>query len=504
MIFILHSGIDERSIGSSLGLPEYSYFFVLKSYRKALERIGQVVHVQSLDEVDRLYAIFRNLGLPCLFLSFNPPHKTPTGLQCPTCPVFAWEAGSIPSEIWDEDSRNDWRTVFRQHGQAICLSEHTAAIVRREMGQDFPILALPTPLWELFEEPRRRISLATVNPGSELSIRGMIMDSSTMSLSPQLPQLRPPPPPPPPGRKTLRYRLGITRLHLMAIYHEALIDLIPVWLRLPFHHLLRGTAHLVRKRHQPQAPVELEVIPATSMVDEGPARAPISGVIYTSVLNPKDGRKNWANILTAFCWAFRDTEDVTLILKMSQKDLSTYEPELLDLLRRLSPFRCRVLVLHGYLDDSEYEELIAGSTYYVNASLSEGLCLPLMEFLCCGKPVIAPRHTAMEDYLDDSMGFILGCTQEHSVWPHDERRLYRALRYRPKWKSLEKAYRESYRVAKEEPQRYAEMSANARQRMQSYCSLPPITEKLSGFLMQTQHTTNAVDQQIPASGHASC
>src|SRR5690606_26420289 len=85
----------------------------------------------------------------------------------------------------------------------------------------------------------------------------------------------------------------------------------------------------------------------------------ISGVVYVSVLNPKDGRKNWANILTAFCWAFRDVEDATLILKMSQKDLSTYQPELLDLLKRLSPFSCRVIALHGFLDDSEYQSLIA-------------------------------------------------------------------------------------------------------------------------------------------------
>lgn len=500
MIFILYSGIDERSIGSSLGLPEYSYFFVLKSYRKALERLGQVVHAKSLDEVDRFYSVFNAAGLDCLFLSFNPPHKTPVGLQCPTCPVFAWEAGSIPSEVWDGDERNDWRTVFRQHGQAICLSEHTAAIVRSEMGEDFPILALPTPLWESFEESRGRISLSPINSGTSLSIRGLIMDSRAMALRPELPP-PPPPPPPPPGRKTLRYRLWVIRQHLMAIYHEALIDLLPVWLRLPFHHLLRGAARLLRK---PRVAAASEPPPPLPEAGDGTLRTQLNGVVYTSVLNPKDGRKNWANILTAFCWAFRDTDDATLVLKMSQKDLSTYEPELLDLLQRLSPFRCRVVVLHGYLDDAEYEALIAGSSYYVNASLSEGLCLPLMEFLCCGKPVIAPRHTAMEDYLDDSMGFVLDCTQEHSVWPHDERRLYRALRYRPKWKSLEQAYRESYRVAKEEPQHYAEMSTHARQRMQNYCALPPITDKLGRFLMKIQPSAVAKEQQISAGQPASC
>ena len=491
MIFILHSGIDERSIGSSLGLPEYSYFFVLKSYRKALEKLGRVIQVKDVDQVAPLHQLFTELGLPCLFLSFSPPHKAPVGLDCPTTTVFAWEAGSIPSEIWDEDPRNDWRTVFRDHGRAICLSEHTAAIVRREMGDDFPILALPTPLWESFEQARERVSLEPVNPGSSLSIRGLIMDSRALTLNPD--QI----PPQDTGKKTLRYRLGVTKLHLMAIYHEAFIDLVPLWLRRPIHKLLRGGQHLLST--QLSAPA-----PDNSSPGE-PSRTDIDGVVYVSVLNPKDGRKNWANILTAFCWAFRDTEDATLVLKMSQKDLSTYQDELLDLLKRLSPFSCRVVVLHGYLDDAEYEALIAGSSYYVNASLSEGLCLPLMEFLCCGKPVIAPRHTAMEDYLDDRLGFILDCTQEHSVWPHDERRLYRALRYRPQWESLEKAYRESYRVAKEDPQRYAEMSQKARQRMQDYCSLPRVTDKLSGFIQQVIPPVNRQDTTpTQASSQATC
>lgn len=494
MIFFLHSAVDERAIGSSLGLPEYSYFFVLKSYRKALERIGRVLQVKDVEQVEPLYKLFSELGQPCLLLSFSPPHKSPVGLQCPTSTVFAWEAGSIPSEVWDNDSRNDWRTVFRAHGRAICLSEHTAAIVRREMGEDFPILALPTPLWESFEEARARMPLAPVNAGSQLSIRGLVMDSRSMQLDPNVI-----PPPPPSGKKTLRYRLGVTKLHLQEIYREAVLDLLPLWLRLPVHHLKRGILHLLRK---PQPVAEPAAAQATD--DDGVARTSIDGVVYVSVLNPKDGRKNWANILTAFCWAFRDTEDATLILKMSQKDLSIYEPELLDLLKRLSPFRCRVVALHGYLDDAEYEALIASSSYYINASLSEGLCLPLMEFLSCGKPVIAPRHTAMEDYLDDGLGFILDCTQEHSIWPHDERQLYRALRYRPIWKSLEQAYRESYQVAKEDPQRYAAMSAKALQRMQGYCSLPHVTDKLAGFLTQTMQLDTPVDAQTNENGRASC
>ena len=64
-----------------------------------------------------------------------------------------------------------------------------------------------------------------------------------------------------------------------------------------------------------------------------------------------DGRKNWHQLITAFCWAFRETADATLVLKITQNDLSSYYVELMTLLAQLSPFACRVVVMHGYLDD---------------------------------------------------------------------------------------------------------------------------------------------------------
>src|SRR5207253_6814427 len=42
----------------------------------------------------------------------------------------------------------------------------------------------------------------------------------------------------------------------------------------------------------------------------------VDGVVYVSVFNPKDGRKNWHQLITAFCWAFREIDDATLVLKI--------------------------------------------------------------------------------------------------------------------------------------------------------------------------------------------
>ena len=56
MLFIIYSATDSSSIESSLGLPEYSYYFVLKEFRPMLEKLGRDHLVKCPEtEVDPLY-----------------------------------------------------------------------------------------------------------------------------------------------------------------------------------------------------------------------------------------------------------------------------------------------------------------------------------------------------------------------------------------------------------------------------------------------------------------
>jgi glycosyltransferase involved in cell wall biosynthesis len=136
------------------------------------------------------------------------------------------------------------------------------------------------------------------------------------------------------------------------------------------------------------------------------------GVIYTSVLNPRDGRKNWSDMLTAFCYAHSDRDDATLILKFVHHDGSIPMTEVRDTLARLPAHKCRVVAVGGFLEEQAYRALIAASTFIVNSSLGEGQCLPLMEGMSYGKPVIAPRHTAMSEYVDKEVGFVVDSSEE--------------------------------------------------------------------------------------------
>ncbi|APC16782.1 glycosyltransferase [Pseudomonas frederiksbergensis] len=527
MNFILYSDVNDRSISLSLGRPEYSYYFVLKAYRPVLESLGRVHVVESTTEIDPLYRQLQLNGEESLFLSFTPPHKTPTHLQCPTICVVAWEFDSVPNESWDNDPQQDWSRTLTRHGRVITLSSHTAQAVRNALGEDFPVLVLPTPLWETFAEVRNQFANVPINPGTTLQTKGCIIDSRVLGLSADgliapivtEPELEPAQPSAPAEPEIVNEappltwcrRLFIVKHYLRQTYREAFRDLLPERLRTLIASL------------RPERPVVAE--PVADAVVEVVVEAPppqdlhpqacfpqttelvetrVDGVIYVSVFNPDDGRKNWHQLITAFCWAMRDVEDATLVLKMTQSDLSTYYVEMLTLLSQLSPFACRVVVMHGYLDDQQFARLYGAASFYVNASRCEGLCLPLMEFMACAKPVIAPAHTAMQDYIDDRVAFIVESSQEPAVWPQDTRILFRTLRHRPDWGSLKTAYQNSYRMAKEQPARYQAMSVAASERMRDYCSFTAVQKRLTGFFESAQASEPTPASIAAVAGTASC
>lgn len=521
MNFILYSDVNDSSISQSLGRPEYSYYFVLKAYRPVLESLGRVHVVSSTAEVDPLYRQLLAAGEDSLFLSFTPPQKTPNDLECPTICVVAWEFDSIPDEHWDNDPQQDWTQMLARQGRVITLSSHTARAIRRAMGEDFPVLVLPTPIWENFAGIHSRHTSVPVHPGSSLDIKGCIFDSRTLGLSAdalipvvltaeqlaELEALRPPP-------LTLKRRFVIAR-HYLRLWALDLGKTQPVpvhrthflsqWYWEGIRDLLSDAAHDRLANYLPAiAGPQSVVVPEPAPMDYPDTSAKVEtrvdGVIYVSVFNPRDGRKNWHQLITAFCWAFRETEDATLVLKITHNDLSSYYTELMTLLAQLSPFACRVVVMHGYLDDPQYARLYEAASYYVNASRCEGLCLPLMEFMASGKPVIAPDHTAMEDYIDERVAFVVKSSEELTIWPQDSRIIYRTLRYRPDWGSLKMAYENSYRMAKEQPQDYQRMSRAAIERMHDFCAFAPVQQRLADFFGLAPLTS----QETVVTDNASC
>lgn len=469
MKFIVHSQIAEDSIRDDLGRSEYSYYFALKAYQLALMELGSVERVRHPEtEVDPIFKTCASHGEACVFLSFAPPHKIPLNLECPTVPVIAWGFGNIPDEVWDDNPRNDWRFVLVKFGCAITMSGYAARAITAALGPDFPVRAIAAPIAARAIEPSTGASQKSGSGNVALTIRGAVIDSRAIGLSVNLmgPPQRPPPsqvrpPAKPESRKPLPPPAATSKVA------SRNIDTVP--------------------------PISLER-PVTEAPPEPEARITVDGIVYTSVFNPVDTHKNWADIVTAFCWAFRDTDDATLILKMVHKDMVAYWSKLVELLFQLSPFKCRVIALHGYLEEPEYEKLISATSYYVNASNCEGSCRPLMEFLASGRPAIAPAHTAMADYIDDNIAFVLHSSPELSPWPHDPRGVFRTTHHRLDWESLLDAFRKSYRLAKDAPENYSAMAIRAQRKMQESYSIPVVRQQLREFFKQSKFDVAAAGE----------
>ena len=492
MKIIVHSSYSAQTIGANLGKAEYSYYFVLAGYLPALRRLGEVVTVDNPEtEADAIYDAAQAAGEACVFLCFAPPHLVPVTLRCPTIPVVAWEFSTIPCEMWSDDPRSDWRVVFSHCKRVIALSHHTAALVRAAMGEDFPVFAIPTASYEAFADtgPARPVAEERV-----LHLRGYLFDSAAdarfsrnppwppvpaPAFVPQPPAVVRPPAPEPapaPARPALRKRISITVYYLRAWYHEVVRDVLPGPLtrfasacgRFIYRSLRRGRAT------PPPVPPPAPVPPECEVA--------LGGVVYASVFAPQDGRKNWQDLLSGFVWAFRDNPGATLFLKTPVRGGVEAYPILHSILSQFAPFKCRVVFFAGFLDDDQYRALVRASTYYVNCSHGEGLCLPLMEFLSAGRPAVAPEHTAMADYIEPNIGFVLRASLEHNVWPFDPRDLFTTMRYRLDWESLVTAFEQSYALAATDAARYAAMGEAAQAAMRKFCTQELVQAKLSEAL----------------------
>lgn len=468
MKFLLLAQTDEATIEQRLGEADYSYFFLLRAYSKVLSRIGNVVRLESAADADRLYAECDAQGERCVLLSFAPPHKTPLGLTCPTVPVFAWEYPNIPGRIeercWLNDPRHDWRYVLARTGRAITLCSATVEAVRRSMGPDFPVMAIPAPI-ESMDWPAGNAPLRTLATTVVLKIDASVVDCERFGLDAS-------------GLNCLIEEDGTT-------FDPADLDNLP---KPP--NIGSGVGAAPGEYRTQVSTIEDRDPTWAETIDSGwelpparPTRISLRGIVYTTVLTPSAGRKNWEDLVTAFCWTFRDTADVTLILKLADSDLLLHHHKLLMLLTKMSPLKCRVIAINGYLSDDHYRALVNATTYYVNASLCEGLCLPLVEFLSEGVPAIAPENTAMSDYIADDLAFVVASYPGlPTAWPHGDNEVNRTSYHQLDWESLASAFRCSADVARDEPLRYQEMSRRAREAMHNYCGPEVVEAELRSFL----------------------
>lgn len=478
MKFLIYSAMNADTVQQNFGEPEYSYYFVLREFMPLLQQLGEIEVIEDpATQADPLYRAAIQRGQNCVFLSFSPPHLTCLGLACPTIPVFAWEFSNMPNEAWWEDRpEHDWRWCLQQCAGAIVHSQQSAECVRSLMGSDYPVTAIPAPLWDRMAPARKRLRDPDRASSNIIDVsHGTIFDTHDPALARWLPtdqdiiravaEAR--------GaipidetqgfRRAPKSVARVTLEHLVAWYQQVLAPRVSGNLR-----------QRLDKWAERSDPWQL-----------GRRQLQLSGVVFTSLFNPRDGRKNWVDMLTAFCTEFRDEPEATLVFKLGHRNHEEALQGFLMVLPRLPKFRCRVILLNGFLEDDAYLQLIQNSHFALNASYGEGQCLPLMEYLSCGKPAVAPSHSALADYIDKEIAFVVDSWADVSMWPHDPRIAYRTLRQQIDWTSLRQAYRAAFNCYQQEPETYQRMVNAASRRMQEHCSLSVARNLLDALLQHT-------------------
>jgi hypothetical protein len=213
----------------------------------------------------------------------------------------------------------------------------------------------------------------------------------------------------------------------------------------------------------------------------------ISGLVYSSIFNLGDKRKNHVDLLSAYLLAFRNREDVTLVIKLATNPVREHhEISLFKLMYQGLGIehRCRLVVITDFLTDQQMADLMRATTFYVNTSRAEGACLPLQQSLAAGRPSIAPDHTSMADFMDDRVGYVIRTHPEPTYWPHDPDMKIETYWNRMVWSDLRDHFLSSAEMVDTDLGRYHEMAELARTRMSRYASREVVEIALRNALAQ--------------------
>jgi hypothetical protein len=412
------------------------------------------------------YALWRSeqQGLEAIHISFLPLHLTYLTARAPNIVFPSWEFPDIPSTNLGNNPRNNWARIAEHVSLIVCHSR-TARDAFLRAGVKTPLELIPIPvaddyfslsLWQ--PDASIRLDCPCFEfPENELSAQSFAEAARSLETA---------------GLKEYCRR---AYRHWLKPYLPQLVDR-EMW-------RAARAASLVRE------PLPEEAVPCTLRPS-----VRLSGIVYTTIFNPFDPRKNWQDILTSFLIAFADRSDVSLVMKL------VVRPELLrqgllevfDFYRKSGlKHRCKVVLIWSYLSQGQMLSLAKASTFYLNASRAEGSCLPLQNFLAAGRPGVAPVHSGLGDYFDEQLGFPIDSHPEPASFPHDpDERLFTSW-HRVVWSSLHDQLLASYKFVRDGYEEYRAMGTRARAGMQDHAGHGAIRPQLVQALETVTQATRS-------------
>lgn len=420
-VLTIRSSLDAAEVVEHCGDEGYSYYFVAEAFRPLLERWANTQERGNRcgGSSERL-EIARGAGKNTVQLSFLPLHHVRLLDDAVNVAFPFWEYPDIPSTNIGGEARNNWVRAAERLDLILTACEFTRQAFRRA-NVTTPIEVVPVPA------PAAYFSAPPWRPGECVRLDCPVY---------LLPQAR-----------TLSRVGGLAR-KLAARAGIAARD------RLPIPYAARD-------------------------------RLQLSGVVYSTVLNPFDERKNWREIISGFVHGLHDKSDAMFVVKLAASRSLSREA-LHNVLHFYQCLRmrhqCQVAITAAYLSDKQMTDLARGSTYYVNASRAEGACLPLAAALAAGRPALAPAHSALAEYIDESVAFVVPSRPRPTYWPIDPARRPSTVWHEITRDDLAEQFRISYEVARRDLPRYRSLAARGRRRMQALAGEESVWRRLSAAL----------------------
>src|SRR5690606_5950859 len=150
MIILVNSKINSSNIQSSLGKPEYSYYFLLAQLIPAMEQFARVIELESPEEVDATYRKLSATGESVVFYSDSPPHLTPLDMHRPDVYLFDLEFPNDPAQPWDNNTCNACRPPLKPLAGAIASCWEPGQAVRHLDGHSCTVTSVPAAVWPHF------------------------------------------------------------------------------------------------------------------------------------------------------------------------------------------------------------------------------------------------------------------------------------------------------------------------------------------------------------------
>jgi len=467
----------EPEVASRIGQGAYSYFYVYRAFAPLLQRWGAITEVTHPES--RLdYALWRarQQDMEPLHLSFLPLDLTYLTSQAPNVSFPFWEFPDIPTTSVNNNPRMNWARIAGRTDLILASTTFTRdAFIRA--GVSTPVHVVPVPVQPEYG------ALPAWDSGQRA-----VLDCPCYVFPPPVAEA---PNPWVPREFEQQRRWQRLRLRQRLKLHERGKHVYKRYMqsRMP-PTVDRFLSLATRAAASAQVVMEQE----THVSYPPHPRFELSGVVYTSILNPNDPRKNWYDLLSAYLFALRDREDATLVVKL----VVTPQHKVASLNKVIKHYqsvgvdhRCKLVLIADYLSDHQMVDLARASTYYINASRAEGACLPLQNFLAAGRPGISPAHTAMTDYFHDKLGFVVDSNLEPACWLQDLDCRLTTTWHHIVWQSLHDQIQHSYNVAREGGSRYQDMDARARSDMIEYAGAERVWPLLATALNSVMGETNS-------------